>query len=130
MVELGGAVVGEAASALAVDERGDAVDVGLVEVVEAGAAWEPPAPGAVLVLNLAALPGRVRVAEPHVDAPRRGDRLPVGPLCALVEGDRPQQPVGDPVQAFGEPGERRVCVLAAGHGDRERVAADTLGEGE
>ena len=72
IVELGGALVVEAAAALPVDQVGDVVDVGLVEVVEAGTAGEPPAPGAVLVLDLAALPRRVRVAEPGVD-PVGGD---------------------------------------------------------
>ena len=48
-----------------------------------------------------------QIAEPDVDAVGRSDGLPLGPLRALVEGDRAQQVGGDAVEAFGEAGEGR-----------------------
>ncbi len=65
-VEACGAVVAEAASALAVDDVGGVLGVGGVDAGEVGAVGEPPAPLAVEVLDLAALPRRVRIAEPGV----------------------------------------------------------------
>ncbi len=129
-VEVGWAVVGEVAPALAVDDRVDVVDVVLVEDIEAGASGEPAAPGAVLVLDLAALPWRVRVAEPDVDAVGRGEGFPLGSLRALLEGDRARHGGGDAIEPFDEPSERRERVVTLGHRDRERVAGDTLGEGD
>jgi hypothetical protein len=78
-------VVVEESSALAVDDRGCVIGAGWGDDREFGAAWEPPAPLAVEVLDLAALPWRVRVAERNVH-----------------------------VEAVGEPGDHRVGVLALG----------------
>lgn len=71
-VEAGGALVVGPASSLAVDDGGDLVGwavwmpvcrVDAGEVREVGAARGPPSPLPVDVLDLAALPGRVRFAD-------------------------------------------------------------------
>ena len=56
----------EAAAALVVDDGSGVLGLGGGDEAEVGAPWEPPAHLAVLVLDLAALPRRVRVAEPHL----------------------------------------------------------------
>ena len=88
---MAGLWVGEGASALAVVDGGCVVGGGWGDVGEFGAAWEPPAPLAVEVLDLAAFSRRVRVAEPDVDAVGGGQGRPLGPLGSLVERDRLSQ---------------------------------------
>ena len=58
----------ETPAALVVDEIGHRVGVLGLDVLEAGAAWESTPPVPVLVLDLASLPPRMRVAEPAVEA--------------------------------------------------------------
>ena len=65
-VEVGGALVVESAAALPVDDRGGVIGVGLVDCAEVDAAREPESELSVEVLDLAALPRRVRLAEPAV----------------------------------------------------------------
>ena len=93
-VEGGGALVVEAAAALSVDDVGGVLGVGRIDQVEACAAGEPPAPLPVEVLDLTALPRRVRIAEPAVDPVGRSERRPFGPLGALIERDRNRRCAG------------------------------------
>ena len=65
-IEFCWALVVEAAAALVVDDVCGVLGLGGGDEAEVGAPWEPPAHLAVLVLDLAALPRRVRVAEPHL----------------------------------------------------------------
>ena len=95
---------------------------------QVGAAGEPPAHLAVLVLDLAALPRRVRVAEPDLQVVVVGEAAPVRPFGAAVEGQRAPQVRGDSVEALDEAGEDRFGVVAVGHGDRDQVAALALGQ--
>ena len=67
-VEVGGALVVESSSALSVDDGGGVVGVDLGDRPEVGASREPPSELAVEVLDLAALPRRVRLAKPAIDA--------------------------------------------------------------
>ena len=98
-------MVVEAASALAVDDGGDVVGVGGIDAGEVGAAGEPPAALAVEVLDLAALPRRVRVAEPGVDVVGLDEGRPLRPFGALVERDRLAEVWRDSFEAVDETGE-------------------------
>lgn len=118
----------EAASALVVDDVGDVVGVGGSDAGEVGAVVEPPAPLAVEVLDLASLPGRVRVTEPDVDPVELGDDRPVRLLRSLVKGERASQMRGDPLETFDEPADHGLGALALGNGDRDRVPGDPFAE--
>lgn len=85
----------ELASALVVDDVRGVVGFGGEDVREVGAAWEPPAPLPVEVLDLAALPWRVGVTEPAFDAVGVRDGGPVRPFRSLIEGDRFEEPGWD-----------------------------------
>lgn len=83
-------MVAEAPAPLAVDDRGDVVDVSLLDDREVGARGVPEAPLTVEALHLTSLPRAVRVAESDVDVVANGEGLPADPLGSLVEGDRTQ----------------------------------------
>ena len=65
-IEFCGAGVVEAAAALVVEDVSGVFGLGDGDESQVGAAGEPPANLAVEVLDLAALPRRVRVAEPDL----------------------------------------------------------------
>ena len=128
IVEFGGASVVEAASALVVEYVGGVLGFGWGDGAEVGAAGEPPAGLAVVVLGLAALPGLVGVAEPHVEAVVGGGGGPVRPFRPAVEGGRAAQVRGYLVEALDQPGEGGLGGVAVGHGDRDAVAGLALDE--
>lgn len=118
----------ETPAALVVDEIGHRVGVLGLDVLEAGAAWEPTPPVPVLVLDLASLPPRMRVAEPAVEVKGRNESFPVGPFGSLVEGDRAAQVGRDALDGFAQPCKRSVGAVALGHGDEHGVASDSFSD--
>ena len=106
-IEFGGALVVEAAAALVVEDVSGVFCLGDGDEAQVGAAGEPPADLAVEVLDLAALPRGVRVAEPDLQVVVVGEAAPVRPFGAAVEGQRAPQVRRDAVEALDEAGEDR-----------------------
>ena len=99
---------------------GDVVGVRGADAGEVGAAGEPPAPLAVDVLDLPALPWRVRIAEPGVEPVGRDEVGPTHPFKSLVERDRATQVHRDLLDPVDQAGERSIGVVAVGHRDQQR----------
>src|SRR5215210_2937624 len=102
---------------------GDGVELGFADRAEVGALGEVLAQEAVGVLVGAALPGRVRIAEEHLDAGVDADLLPVAHLGALVPGQRAAQRLGQRLHLGGERRRDVLGLVAVGQRHEHRVAA-------
>jgi len=103
-------VVVESAAALPVDDVSGVLRSGWADDAKVRAAWEPEPELTVEVLDLTALPRRVRLTEPTVDPVGGNKMFPLSPLRSLVETERLAQVRRDLLACFDQASKGTVAL--------------------
>ena len=103
-------MVVESAAALPVDDVSGVLRSGWADDAKVRAAWEPEPELTVEVLDLTALPRRVRLTEPTVDPVGGNKMFPLSPLRSLVETERLAQVRRDLLACFDQASKGTVAL--------------------